>query len=68
MIRILDQYNDWSAISIGEERTNQNFPTHKKHFNLGKIPHNKLLDYERNFHAYYHYIKKLIILQKLGYK
>ncbi len=45
MFKILDQYNDWSAISIGEERRFQNFPTHKRHFNLGQIPHNKVLDY-----------------------
>ncbi|WP_440920942.1 glycosyltransferase [Candidatus Pelagibacter sp.] len=45
MIKILNHYNDWSAISIGEERRFQNFPTHKRHFNLGQIPHNKVLDY-----------------------
>ncbi len=45
MFKILDQYNDWCAISIGEERRFQNFPTHKRHFNLGQIPHNKVLDY-----------------------
>jgi len=45
MIRVLDQFKNWSAISIGEERRFQNFPTHKKHFNLGQIPHNKVLDY-----------------------
>ncbi len=45
MFKILDQYNDWSAISIGEERRFQNFPTHKRHFSLGQIPHNKVLDY-----------------------
>ncbi|WP_440919138.1 glycosyltransferase, partial [Candidatus Pelagibacter sp.] len=45
MFKILDQYNDWCAISIGEERRFQNFPTHRKHINLGQIPHNKVLDY-----------------------
>ena len=45
MFKILDQYNNWCAISIGEERRFQNFPTHKRHFNLGQIPHNKVLDY-----------------------
>ncbi len=45
MIKILNHYNNWSAISIGEERRFQNFPTHKRHFNLGQIPHNKVLDY-----------------------
>ena len=45
MFKILDQYSEWRAISIGEERRFQNFPTHKRHFNLGQIPHNKVLDY-----------------------
>ena len=45
MFRILDQYNDWKAISIGEEKRFQNFPTHERHFNLGQISHNKVLDY-----------------------
>ena len=45
MFKILDRYNDWCAISIGEERRFQDFPTHKRHFNLGQIPHNKVLDY-----------------------
>ena len=45
MFRILDKYNNWRAISIGEERRFQNFPTHKRHINLGQISHNKVLDY-----------------------
>ncbi len=45
MFKILDEYNEWCAISIGEERRFQNYPTHKRHFNLGQIPHNKVLDY-----------------------
>ena len=45
MFKILDQYSEWRAISIGEERRFQNFPTHKRHFDLGQIPHNKVLDY-----------------------
>ena len=45
MFEILNKYNDWIAVSIGEERRFQNFPTHKRHFNLGQIPHNKVLDY-----------------------
>ena len=48
MFKILNQYNDWCAISIGEERRFQNFPTHKRHFNLGQIPHNKVLNYLAN--------------------
>ena len=45
MFKILDQYNNWNAISIGEERRFQNFPTHKRHINLGQITHNKVLNY-----------------------
>ena len=45
MFKILDEYNEWCAISIGEERRFQNFPTHKRHINLGQISHNKVLDY-----------------------
>ena len=35
----------WRAFSIGEERRFQDYPTHKKHFNLGQIPHKKVLKY-----------------------
>ena len=45
MFEILNKFDDWIAISIGEERRFQNFPTHKRHFNLGQIPHKKVLDY-----------------------
>ena len=43
--KILDHYKDWKALSIGEEKRFQNFPTHKNHFNLGQISHKKVLDH-----------------------
>jgi len=45
MFKILDDHKNWKAFSIGEEKRFQNFPTHKRHTNLGQIPHNKVLDY-----------------------
>ncbi len=45
MFKILNENIDWRAYSIGEEKRFQNFPTHKRHFNLGQISHNKVLDY-----------------------
>ena len=43
MFKILDKYRDWRAISIGEEKRFQKFPTHKRHFDLGQISHKKVL-------------------------
>ena len=45
MFKILNKNKDWKAYSIGEEKRFQNFPTHKRHLNLGQIPHNKVLDF-----------------------
>ncbi len=45
MFKILNENKDWKAYSIGEEKRFQNFPTHKRHFNLGQISHNKVLDF-----------------------
>ncbi len=45
MFKILNENKDWKAYSIGEEKRFQNFPTHKRHFNLGQITHNKVLDF-----------------------
>ena len=44
MFKVLNENKDWKAYSIGEEKRFQNFPTHKKHLNLGQISHNKVLD------------------------
>ena len=45
MFKILDENKNWKAYSIGEEKRFQDFPRHKKHFNLGQIPHPKVLEY-----------------------
>ncbi len=45
MFKILNENKDWKAYSIGEEKRFQNFPTHKRHLNLGQISHNKVLDF-----------------------
>ena len=45
MFKILTTHKEWKAYSIGEEKRYQEFPTHKKHINLGQIPHNKVLEY-----------------------
>ena len=45
MFKVLNENKDWKAYSIGEEKRFQNFPTHKKHLNLGQISHNKVLDH-----------------------
>ena len=45
MFKILNNNKNWRAFSIGEERRFQDYPTHKKHFNLGQIPHKKVLKY-----------------------
>ncbi|MBD1144693.1 glycosyltransferase [Pelagibacterales bacterium SAG-MED37] len=45
MFNILDKNKDWKAYSIGEEKRFQNFPTHKRHLNLGQISHNKVLNF-----------------------
>ena len=45
MFKILNENKEWKAYSIGEEKRFQNFPTHKRHLNLGQISHNKVLDF-----------------------
>ena len=45
MFKILNKNKDWKAYSIGEEKRFQNFPTHKRHLNLGQISHKKVLDF-----------------------
>ena len=45
MFKVLDLHKDWKAYSAGEEKRFQNFPTHQRHFNLGQISHNKVLDF-----------------------
>tara|TARA_B100000989_G_scaffold191632_1_gene144404 strand:+ start:254 stop:2359 length:2106 start_codon:yes stop_codon:yes gene_type:complete len=45
MFKVLDKNKNWKAYSIGEEKRFQNYPTHERHFNLGQITHNKVLNY-----------------------
>ena len=45
MFKVLTTHKEWRAYSIGEEKRYQEFPIHKKHINLGQIPHNKVLEY-----------------------
>ncbi len=45
MFKVLNENKNWKAYSIGEEKRFQDFPTHKRHLNLGQISHNKVLDY-----------------------
>jgi len=45
MLKVLDRFTDWKAISIGEEKRFQNFPTHIHHLNLGQLSHNKVIKY-----------------------
>ena len=45
MFKVLNLYKDWKAFSVGEEKRFQNYPTHKRHFNLGQISHKKVLDF-----------------------
>ena len=45
LFKILNKHEIWNAISIGEEKRFQNFPIHKRHKNLGQIPHKKVLEY-----------------------
>ncbi len=44
MFKILDKNTNWRAYSVGEEKRFQEFPTHKRHLNLGQISHNKVLN------------------------
>ena len=45
MFKVLDKNKEWKAYSIGEEKRFQNYPTHKRHLNLGQITHSKVLNY-----------------------
>ena len=45
MFKILNSNKDWIALSIGEEKRFQNYPTHIRHKNLGQISHQKVMDH-----------------------
>ena len=43
--RIMDKTPKWKAFSIGDEKRFKYYPKHKRHINLGYLPHNKVLDF-----------------------
>ena len=45
MFKVLNKFSDWRAISIGDEKRFQDFPTHKLHINLGQLSHIKVIKY-----------------------
>ena len=45
MFKVLNKFSDWRAISIGDEKRFQDFPTHKLHINLGQLSHIKVMKY-----------------------
>jgi glycosyltransferase involved in cell wall biosynthesis len=45
MFKVLNKFSDWKAISIGDEKRFQDFPTHKLHINLGQLSHIKVIKY-----------------------
>ena len=45
MFRVLNKFPDWKAVSIGEEKRFQEFPTHNNHSNLGQLTHEKVIEF-----------------------
>jgi len=45
MLKVLDKFPDWKAISIGEEKRFEEFPTHDRHLNLGQLSHEKVIEF-----------------------
>ena len=45
IIKVLNEFNDWKAYSIGDERRERPHINHKRHFELGFIKHSKVLSY-----------------------
>jgi glycosyltransferase involved in cell wall biosynthesis len=43
--KILDEFNDWQAYSIGDESRNRPIINHKNHFELGFLKHKKVLKF-----------------------
>jgi glycosyltransferase involved in cell wall biosynthesis len=44
IIRILNEYPEWSAYSIGDEKRKRPIINHEKHFELGFLKHKKVLN------------------------
>ncbi len=45
IIKILNDFNDWKAYSIGDERRNKPVINHKNHIELGYLPHKEVLNF-----------------------
>ena len=45
IIKILDEFNDWNAFSIGDEKRNRPVIEHPKHTDLGYLTHKKVLKF-----------------------
>ncbi|MBC8303894.1 MAG: glycosyltransferase [Pelagibacterales bacterium] len=45
IIKILNEYSEWKAYSIGDERRNKPTINHKNHIELGYLPHEKVLNF-----------------------
>ena len=43
IIKILNEFPDWKAFSLGDEDRRKIFIKHKNHFELGFIKHKKVL-------------------------
>tara|TARA_B100001996_G_scaffold92407_1_gene68857 strand:+ start:31 stop:1779 length:1749 start_codon:yes stop_codon:yes gene_type:complete len=45
VIKILNEFNDWKAYSIGDENRSRPIINHPNHFELGFLKHKKVLDF-----------------------
>tara|TARA_B100000795_G_C22789410_1_gene436161 strand:+ start:41 stop:2158 length:2118 start_codon:yes stop_codon:yes gene_type:complete len=45
IIKILDEFKEWKAYSIGDERRDRPYIDHDRHYELGFLKHNKVLSY-----------------------
>ena len=45
IIKILDEFNDWKAYSIGDENRKRPIINHKNHFELGFLKHKEVLNF-----------------------
>ena len=45
IIKILNEFKEWKAYSIGDERRDRPYIDHDRHYELGFLKHNKVLSY-----------------------
>ena len=45
ILKILNEYKDWKAYSIGDESRDRPYINHKRHFELGFLKHKKVLNF-----------------------